>query len=168
MNARSAASRLSRSSGRNGAHVARFWRDASDGDLDLEQRVRRADRPVAAARQPGAAAQQARERVLPAGAIRTEHRDAQRLHLVVVRRPERLHVGDDAELREARDVVGMDDLDVRDVMPMIGRAIGRPGSLDGVERQADRPVADGVEVRLEAAPVELDDGLAKQIGIDER
>ena len=54
-----------------------------------------------------------------------------------------------------------------DVMPMVGRAIGRPGSLDGIERQPDGAVADGVEVRLESSPVELDDGLTEQVGIDE-
>ena len=34
------------------------------------------------------------------------------------------------------------------------RAVRRPGRLDGVERLADRPVADGVEVRLEPERVE--------------
>ena len=56
--------------------------------------------------------------------------------------------------RKRADVVGMDDLDVGDVRPRVGRAVGRAGGLDGVERLADRAVADGVEVRLEAERVE--------------
>ena len=70
--------------------------------------------------------------------------------------------------REARDVVGMDDLDVGDVMPMIAGAVGPHRRLDDIQRQAHGRVADRVEVGLEATPIELDDGPAKQIGIEER
>ena len=69
-------------------------------------------------------------------------------------RPVRLGVGDDAELAEAPDVVGVDDLDVGDVRPRVGRAVGAPGGLDGVERLAHGPLADGVEVRLEPEGIE--------------
>ena len=68
--------------------------------------------------------------------------------------PVRLGVGDDAELAEPPDVVGVDDLDVGDVRPRVGRAVRAPGRLDGVERLAHGPVADGVEVRLEPERVE--------------
>ena len=62
----------------------------------------------------------------------------------------------------------MDELDVRDVMPMVAGAINLPGGLDGVECQPDGAVADGVEVRLEASAIQVDDGLTEQVGIDER
>ena len=41
------------------------------------------------------------------------------------------------KLPEARHVVGVDVLDVRDVMPMVAGFIGRPGGLYGVEREPD-------------------------------
>ena len=59
--------------------------------------------------------------------------------------------------RKRADVVGMDDLDVRDVRARVRRAVRPPGRLDGVERRPHRPVADGVEVRLEPERVELRD-----------
>ena len=42
---------------------------------------------------------------MPAAAIQTKHWNAERSHLIVVRRPKRLHVGDDPQLPEARDVI---------------------------------------------------------------
>ena len=63
-----------------------------------------------------------------------------------------------AEAPEARDVVGVDDLDVGEVRPRVGPAVRLAGRLDGVERVADGPVAERVEVRLEPERVEPDDG----------
>ena len=66
--------------------------------------------------------------------------------LRLVAGPQRLGVGDCAERRKPRHVVGMDDLDVRDVRPRVGHAVGRPRRLDRVEGDPDRPIADGVEM----------------------
>ena len=74
-------------------------------------------------------------------------------------RPVGLRVGERTERPEARQVVGVDDLDVGEVRPRVGPAVGPPGGLDGVERLADGPVAQRVEVRLEPEGVEADDGL---------
>ena len=48
----------------------------------------------------------------------------------------------------------MDHLDVGDVVSPVGRPVRRPCDLDSVERLSNRPVADGVEVRLEPGRVE--------------
>ena len=102
-----------------------------------------------------------------AGPLGPEERDRELVHLGLVAGPVRLRVGDDAERREARDVVGVDDLDVGDVGPRVGPAVGRAGRLDRVERVADGPVADRVEVRLEADRVEPGHRLGEQLGVDE-
>ena len=60
----------------------------------------------------------------------------------------------------------MDDLDVGDVGSRVGRPVGAPGRLDGVERLTDRPVADGVEVRLEPERVEAGDVILERLGLD--
>ena len=70
-------------------------------------------------------------------------------------RPQRLGVGERAEPPEPRQVVGVDDLDVGEVRPRVGPAVRLAGRLHGVERLADRPVAQRVEVRLEPERVEL-------------
>ncbi len=74
-----------------------------------------------------------------------------------MRGPQRLQVGGDAQGGEARHVGRLDDLQVGDVVP-----VGGVGALEGVERLAHRPLADGVHVHLEAEPVELGDALAQQ------
>ena len=71
--------------------------------------------------------------------------------------------------REPPDVGGIDGLDVLDAVPPgVGprrralaarvagpRPVGAGGVLEGVEREADAPVADGVQLHLPAAPVGL-------------
>ena len=58
-------------------------------------------------------------------------------------------------------------LEVGEVRPRVGPAVGAPGGLDGVERLADRAVAERVEVGLEPERVDADDGLRQDLGIDE-
>ena len=72
----------------------------------------------------------------------------------------------DTELTEARDVVGVDDLDVGDVRPRVGRPVRLPGGRDGIECLAHGPVADGVEMRLEPERVEARDVPLERLGID--
>ena len=88
------------------------------------------------------------------------------VHLGFAGRPERLGIGGHIERAEARDVVGMDDLDVRDVRSRVRRAVGPPRRLDRVERLANRPVADGMEVRLESEGIEARDPFEQALRID--
>ena len=99
-------------------------------------------------------AHEAPERVLPRPASAPEERDRELVHLAFVRRPERLGVRDDAERAEPREVVGMDDLDVREVVAEVVRAVRRAGGLDRVERLAHRAFREGVEVHLEPLRVQ--------------
>ncbi len=128
--------------------------DPLDADLDLEQRIRRRDRPVGTHREPCAGAEQRRERVLPRRPLRAQERDRELVHLRLAAGPQRLGVPDRAEAGEARHVVGMDDLDVGEVRPRVGHAVRGPGCLDRVERVPDRPVAERMEVRLEPGRIE--------------
>ena len=69
--------------------------------------------------------------------------------------------------REPRDVVGVHDLQVGEVVAAVGRAVGGARRLDGVERLADGAVAERVEVHLEAGGVELGDVVAQRDRVDE-
>ena len=66
-----------------------------------------------------------------------------------MRGPQRLGVRDGAERAEARDVVGVHDLDVREVVAAVVGPLAVARGLDGVERLADGAVAEGVEMHLE-------------------
>ena len=57
--------------------------------------------------------------------------------------------------REARHVLRVHDLQVREVVPVAELAVGGERRLDRVERLAHGPVAERVEVHLEAEPVQL-------------
>src|SRR5260221_10456766 len=52
----------------------------------------------------------------------------------------------------------MHDLNVRDVVPPVSRAVRRPRCSRGVQRLPDSPVANGVEMDLESARVDRRDG----------
>lgn len=88
------------------------------------------------------------------GALRPQQRHGQLGHLVVVAGPQRLGVDGDAERGEAGDVVGVDHLDVGEVVPAGGPAALRPEPLDRVEPAAHGAVADGVQVEVEPGTVE--------------
>ena len=152
-------------SGRNGSVPARpgvAVRRAGDRGVDRGQRVGGRDRPVAARDQPGAGPVQGAEGVLPRRPLLPQERQRQVDHLVVVAGPERLHVGGDAELGEPRHVVGVDQLQVGDVV-----APGRVGADHRVQRLAHRPVADGVHVHLEAGGVQGGHGVLDRLGVQE-
>ena len=74
----------------------------------------------------------------------------------------------DAELAEAGQVVGMDHLDVRDVMAVIVRTVRPAGLLDAVQRLPDRPLADRVDVDLEPLGVQASHDRLELLGVDER
>src|SRR4029453_16799517 len=75
---------------------------------------------------------------------------------------------DDAELSEAGLVVGMDQLDVREVVAGVAPAVRVPGRLDGVERLAYGPVADRVQVYLEPVRVEEHEHPLELLGLVHR
>jgi hypothetical protein len=132
-----------------------------------EQRVGAADRPVAAAREVRAGFRQRRERVLPGGPGLAQERDRQLGHLRLVGGPQRLDVGGRPERGEPRDVVGVDDLQVRQMVADGRIRVGPPRRFDRVERVAHRAVAERVEVHLEAVGVELGDEPGEFVGVDE-
>ena len=61
----------------------------------------------------------------------------------------------------------MDDLDVGHVRARVGRTVGGPGGRDRVQRVAHGPVADRVEVRLEAEGIDAGHGIGQDLGVDE-
>ena len=137
-----------------------------DRDLHLQERVRRADRPVTAQTQDGAAADQVPDRIQARGArahARLRHRLGHRIGL----RPERLDVRDHAEPPQARDVGRIRQLQVRDVVPEVVHAVRAARGLDGVEGAPDRPVAERVLVHLEAQRVESRHRVAEFLRLDE-
>ena len=137
-------------------------RRAGDRGVDRGQRVGGRDRPVAARDQPGAGAVQRTEGVLPRRPLLPQERQRQVEHLVVEAGPERLHVRGDAELGEPRHVVGVDQLQVGDVV-----APGRVGPDHRVQRLAHRPVTDGVHVHLETGGVQRGHGVLDRLGVQE-
>ena len=139
-------------SGRNGSVPARpgspydvrvtaVWIAASGSGVETGQSLPATSRAPARCRAPKGYCQ--RRPLLP------QERQGQVDHLVVVAGPERLHVRGDAELGEPRHVVGVDQLQVGDVV-----APGRVGADHRVQRLAHRPVTDGVHVHLEAGGVQ--------------
>src|SRR5207247_3107132 len=120
-----------------------------DGDLRLVERVGGGDGPVAAEGDDSTAPGEASDRIEPAGAFGLEERQRELHHVVVGVGPERLEVRHHAQGTEARDVGRVEDLEVRDVVPAVARAVGAARRLDGVQAGADGGVADGVEVDVE-------------------
>ena len=89
-----------------------------------------------------------------------------------MRGPERLDVGRGAERREPGNVVGVHDLQVRQVVAAAGArsARGGPrtaGGSDRIQGVAHRAVAERVEVHLESLAVERGDVAGELLGIDE-
>ena len=61
----------------------------------------------------------------------------------------------------------MHDLEVREVVTVVGWAVRHQRRFDRVERLAHGTVGQRVEVHLEALRVERGDGLLQQLGLDE-
>jgi hypothetical protein len=75
-----------------------------------------------------------------------EDRDGQLVQLRFVGPPQRLDVRGRAELPEPGNIVGVDNLEVGEVVAMRAVAVRRLGCLDGVEGFAHRAVAEGGEL----------------------
>ena len=94
------------------------------------------------------------ERVLAGAGHGPEERQRQLVHLPFVHGPQRLDVGHRPEPAEARDVVGVHELEVGEVRARVGPAVLAARGLDGVQPEADGAVAKGVEVGLEPERIE--------------
>ena len=171
MNAPIAVARSTRSSGMNTSPMASpnsskplGGRSAFDGDRvspAAGSGSRRSSRCRTPARRPPGPGSR---RVLPRRALGADERDRQVVHLALVRRPQRLPVRHGAQPMEPRDVVWMHDLDVRQMVAVVARAVRGEGCLDRVEGLTHRPVAQRVEVRLEPERVQLRHGVLQQLG----
>ena len=138
-----------------------------DRHVQFLKRIGARHGPVAAERHPGAQPEQRPDPVLPGGPCWPDERHGEVVVLCVVAGPQRLEVRGDAELREPLKVGGADELKVGDVMPCAHPLrVGQGG--ERVERGADRPVADRVEVHLEAEVGQLDAGLPQFLWLNEQ
>ena len=112
------------------------------------------------------AALQRPERVLPAPAL-AEERDREDVHLVLVRRPERLRVGGHVRASRKR---GMSSGWMTWMWAMCGRVSDGPFARRAASTASSdartAPIADGVEVRLEPERVEGRDPLREPVGVD--
>ena len=88
------------------------------------------------------------------------------VHIGASAGPQGRDVGDHAEVGEARQIVGVDELEVGEVVARVAAAIRARGSLDSIEALAHRPVADRVHVHLEAVRVEQDDRALQFVGLE--
>src|SRR3984957_4965789 len=143
-----------------------LWPHARDRDLNLLQRIRARDVPVAAECDDRAAAIDGADRVQARSALRAQERDGELGDVIIRVCPQRLEVRDDAELAEARYVRRIDQLEMRDVIAMSEIPVAAPGCLDGIQRFAHGPVSDRVEVHLETRGVEKRDGFLEEFRID--
>ncbi len=91
---------------------------------------------------------------MPPEAFGAEDRVGQLDHLVVVARPQRLGVDAQPQRSEARHVVGMDDLQVRQVVASAGGPVCRARGLDGVQTQARGGITDHVQVQVESRGIQ--------------
>jgi hypothetical protein len=141
--------------------------DAVDRDVHALDRVGAAHRPVAAAGQVRAGRGQVGERVLQVRPPLAEERDGQVVHLRLVRRPQRLDRRGRTELGEPRQIGRVDHLQVGHVVPAAVPAVRAARGPHRVQALAHRPVAQRVEVHLEAEAVQLGDVPGQTRRVDE-
>ena len=134
-------------------------------DRDAVQRCTRGHRPVRTEAQRRTRGVQRSDRVLLVGPLRTQPRDGQHRHQRVQLGPQRLHVGDDTELGEPRQVGVVDQLAVRDHRPAIAWTVLRDNVFDRIECLPHRGVADGVDVDLQAEFVDAAGRLGQRLAL---
>ena len=126
------------------------------GDRDGQpvERPVRADRPVTAHREHRTGRDEGGEGVLQSGATgpQARHREVQLQRVELS--PQRLDIGDHAELGEAWEVAGVDQLGMGDDRAPVARPVDPDNVLDGVEGIADARVTDGVDVQPKAVGIE--------------
>ena len=148
--------------------IARLGRDPRHGDLELLEGVGSGHGPVAAEGKAGSCPEQSAERVHAGRALRADERHRQLVDVAAAARPQGRDVGDDAELREARKVVRVDELEMGEVVARVAPAVRALGGLDRVEGVADSPIPDRVHVHLEAVRVQEDDRVLQLLGGEHR
>ena len=104
---------------------------------------------------------------MPGGPLGAEDGKVEVFHLTVQTRPERLDVRRHAEAPEPRDVVRVDDLEVSDVMAVVGWAVRAESGLGRIQALSGGPVPDRVEVHLEPFAIEPNHRSPKGFGLDE-
>jgi hypothetical protein len=97
----------------------------------------------------------------PASAFRADEWHREIADVAVLECPEWLEVRHGAQLPEARDVGGIDQLDVREGRAAVARAALALEHLDRVQRRAHGAIADCVYVELDARGVECERDLAQ-------
>jgi hypothetical protein len=102
----------------------RARRDPVHGDVDGRDRVGARHGPVAARCERGPGRGEFAEGVVVRLGVAGEEGERELVELVLVARPQRLHVGGGAERGEAGDVLGAHDLQVREVVAVVGGAVG--------------------------------------------
>ena len=140
---------------------------ARDRDLHLRQRIRGRDRPVRAHREDGTVPGEVAERIHLVDAVLPEERHRELVHLRIALSPVGLGVHDRIEVAEAREIVGVHDLHVGEMVAKVVPSVDADGVLDGVEREAYGTVADRVQVHLEAESAELGERVLEDVGVDE-
>ena len=80
----------------------------------------------------------------------------------------RRELRDDAELREARQILRGYQEEVGEGVPAVARRIGLDRGLEGVERKARGPIAVGMNVDVEALAVGAPDDVGEQVGRQQR
>jgi hypothetical protein len=83
-------------------------------------------------------------------------------------RPQHLQIRAHVELREPSDVVGIDDVEVCDLVPARRDSIRLARGLDRIEALAHRPIANSVKMDAEPQRIESDGCLGKLSGVDHR
>src|SRR6266508_4140946 len=141
---------------------------AVDGDGHLPHRVGARHGPVTPEGEPCPRTDQTGEGVLPPAPLRAEEGDREVHHLALERGPQGLGVRHHPELVEPRDVVGMDHLDVGDVVAMVVRPVRSPRRLQGVQCLTDGPLPDRMDVDLKPLGVQKSHGGLQRLRVDER
>ena len=142
--------------------------DPVDGDVDGLDRVGARDRPVASGGEPRSAAREIAERVLAVHGALLEERQSQSVELRSSWQAQsawRLAVASSVAKRAASS--SLDDLQVREVVAAVGRAVRLACRFDRIQRLLHGAVAERVEMHLEALAVECGHTTAEKAGVDE-
>jgi hypothetical protein len=135
--------------------------------VDLLERIGTRDRPIAAEGDLGSAGEERGDAVLPIRTFGTDQGDRELLHLGIAARPQRLKVRNCAQRSEPLEVVWRNELQVGDVVSAQPASRSRQ-RLECVEGEGYRPVANGVEVHLEALDVKGRDRRRDEVRLEEQ
>ena len=128
-----------------------------DGGLKGAERVVRGNVPIAAADDGRARLMQAARGVNVFVSFRTEIRLERPLGRGLGLGPFELHIGDHAELPEARKVGRVDERQMGNLVAVVLVAIRGAGGSKGIEARANSAVADGMDMHGETGSIELGD-----------